>query len=167
MDKGKLESGIQIAVKRLFVVFGQGLKEFMNEVVIISKLQHKNLVKLLGRCVQNKENMLVYEYMPNKSLDFFLVERATKLGETFYHHRRISTGLILGWHVSLAINRIKITLQGGYMSPEYAMEVQFYEKSDVHSFGVLLLDIIIGKRNSSFWLDDQSLTLLGYVSHQI
>ncbi|XP_074267257.1 G-type lectin S-receptor-like serine/threonine-protein kinase SD1-13 [Silene latifolia] len=51
----------------------------------------------------------------------------------------------------------------GYMSPEYAMEGHFSEKSDVYSFGVLLLEIVSGKRNSSFWLEVESLTLLGYV----
>ncbi|KAE9615840.1 putative protein kinase RLK-Pelle-DLSV family [Lupinus albus] len=300
--KGSLQDGTEVAVKRLLTKSGQGLQEFKNEAIFIAKLQHRNLVRLLGCCIEENEKLLVYEYMPNSSLDLHLFsmffsllttlnlgplllllpeghrfksykhffacdDKACALGHLLlkaappligegcvhlpfpdltrppFFYFLYSSSLLckqlcrnyhfkilflccfleeekrkqLDWKLRVSIingiakgllylhedSRLRVIHRDmkasnvlldremnpkisdfglarafekdqseentrrvmgtyGYMAPEYAMEGLYSVKSDVFSFGVLLLEIICGQRNSGFYLSDHGQSLLLY-----
>ncbi|PIA58485.1 hypothetical protein AQUCO_00500433v1 [Aquilegia coerulea] len=170
--KGLLSDGRQIAVKRLSSNSGQGVVEFKNEVLLVVKLQHRNLVKLLGFCLEGDEKLFIYEFAENKSLDhniFDPIKRTCLDWETRYKiiggiARDLKPANILldaqmepkisdfGMARLFGVDQVDgSTGRIWLLAPEYAMHGQFSVKSDVFSFSVLIMEIINGQKNTSFF----------------
>ncbi|XP_058185271.1 proline-rich receptor-like protein kinase PERK1 [Rhododendron vialii] len=196
VHKGVLPNGKEVAVKQLKAGSGQGEREFQAEVEIISRVHHKHLVSLVGYCMVGAQRMLVYEFVPNNTMEFHLhgkgrliLDWATRLrialgsakGLAYLHedchpkiiHRDIKASNILldfsfeakvadfglaklssdvNTHVS---TRVMGTF--GYLAPEYASSGKLTDKSDVFSFGVVLLELITGRRpvdSTQTYMDD-------------
>nr|KYP69007.1 Putative serine/threonine-protein kinase receptor [Cajanus cajan] len=199
--KGILVDGQEIAIKRLSRSSGQGLKEFRNEVTLCAKLQHRNLAKVIGYCIEGEEKMLLYEYMLNKSLDLIIFDsiqrkfldwpmrlnilNAIARGLLYLHqdsilriiHRDLkASNILLDNNMNPKISDFGLArmcgsdqVEGstsiivgthGYMAPEYAIDGLFSIKSDVFSFGVLLLEIVSGKKNRVFTYQDHDHNLI-------
>ncbi|KAL4332900.1 hypothetical protein GQ457_07G017500 [Hibiscus cannabinus] len=201
--RGKLDDGREIAVKKLSQHSSQGKKEFENEAKVLARVQHRNVVNLLGYCIHGNEKILVYEYVTNQSLDkvLFKPNRKEELdwkrryeiitgiarGLLYLHndshnriiHRDIKASNILlddKWVPKIAdfgmarlfpegethVNT-RVAGTNGYMAPEYVMHGHLSVKADVFSFGVLVLELISGQKNSSFSSNGDARNLLEWV----
>ncbi|XP_052182664.1 proline-rich receptor-like protein kinase PERK1 [Diospyros lotus] len=196
VHRGVLPNGKEVAVKQLKAGSGQGEREFQAEVEIISRVHHKHLVSLVGYCITGSQRMLVYEFVPNNTLEFHLHGKGrptmnwpTRLrialgaakGLAYLHedchpkiiHRDIKTANILldfnfeakvadfglAKFSSDANTHVSTRVMGtfGYMAPEYASSGKLTDKSDVFSFGVMLLELITGRRpvdSTQTFMDD-------------
>ncbi|CAN6456436.1 unnamed protein product [Victoria cruziana] len=196
VHKGILPSGREVAVKQLKSGSGQGDREFHAEVEIISRVHHRHLVSLVGYCVTGSQRMLVYEFVPNSTLEFHLhangrptMDWPTRLkiafgsakGLAYLHedchpriiHRDIkASNILLDYNFEAKVadfglaklssdnnTHVSTRVMGtfGYLAPEYASSGKLTEKSDVFSFGVMLLELITGRRpvdTSQSYMDD-------------
>ncbi|RYQ80248.1 hypothetical protein Ahy_Scaffold1g106782 isoform H [Arachis hypogaea] len=185
--KGVFPNGKEVAVKTLKAGSGQGEREFQAEIEIISRVHHRHLVSLVGYCIAGGQRMLVYEFIPNNTLEYHLhgkdlptMDWPTRMriaigaakGLAYLHekhpghpriiHRDIKAANVLidsSFEAKVAdFGLAKLTTDNnthvstrvmgtfGYLAPEYASSGKLTEKSDVFSFGVMLLEIITGKR---------------------
>ncbi|XP_042436705.1 probable LRR receptor-like serine/threonine-protein kinase At1g07650 [Zingiber officinale] len=202
--KGLLSDGTIIAVKQLSSRSKQGNREFINEIGMVSALQHPNLVKLYGCCMEGNQLLLIYEYMENNCLSRALFGKGVKhkikldwstrckicigiaRGLVYLHeesririvHRDIkASNVLLDGDLNAKISdfglaklyeedhtHISTRIAGtiGYMAPEYAMRGYLTDKADVYSFGIVALELVSGKSNTSYRPKDEFVNLLDW-----
>ncbi|BAD87097.1 putative receptor protein kinase PERK1 [Oryza sativa Japonica Group] len=193
--------GQEVAIKKLRSGSGQGEREFQAEVEIISRVHHKNLVSLVGYCIYGEQRLLVYEYVPNKTLEFHLhgsgrpaldwprrwkIAVGSAKGLAYLHedchpkiiHRDIKAANILldytfepkvadfglAKYQATEQTAVSTRVMGtfGYLAPEYAATGKVNDRSDVFSFGVMLLELITGKKPIMVSHGDQPDTLVSW-----
>ncbi|XP_073388085.1 uncharacterized protein [Physcomitrium patens] len=143
--QGKLKDGSLVAVKKLSENSKQGAREFLNEVMVISRVQHRNLVKLRGCCVEGRHRLLVYEFQENRSLRQAILGGPNEAIDVNWETRfNIALGTAREEQSHFTTN-VAGTL--GYVAPEYGTRGQLTEKVDVFSYGVVLMEIVTGELN--------------------
>ncbi|RHN75630.1 putative protein kinase RLK-Pelle-SD-2b family [Medicago truncatula] len=193
--KGALADSSMVAVKKLEGT-SQGEKQFRTKVSIIGTMQHVNLVRLRGFCSKGTKRLLVYDYMPNRSLDFHLFGNNSSEVLGWKMRYQIALGIARGLiylhekceeciiHCDIKpenilldadfcpkvadfgvakligrdFRRILTNMEGsrGYLSPEWISRAAITAKSDVYSYGMMLFEVVSGKRNSDPSADDQN-----------
>ncbi|KAL0884360.1 hypothetical protein Bca101_008341 [Brassica carinata] len=154
--RGVLNDGTKVAVKNLLNNRGQAEKEFKVEVEVIGRVRHKNLVRLLGYCVEGAYRMLVYDFVDNGNLEQWIhgdvgdvspltwdIRINIILGMAKGYVSDFGLAKLLGSDSSYVTTRVMGTF--GYVAPEYACTGMLNEKSDIYSFGILIMEIITGR----------------------
>ncbi|KAK7284947.1 hypothetical protein RJT34_19701 [Clitoria ternatea] len=201
--KGELQDGTLVAVKKARVGNLKSTQQVLNEVAILSQVNHKNLVRLLGCCVESEQPLMIYEYISNGTLYDHLHGRysnfldwKTRLKVAFqtaealaylhsaahtpiYHRDVKSTNILLDGEFNAkvsdfglsrlanpGISHVSTCAQGtlGYLDPEYYRNYQLTDKSDVYSYGVVLLELLTSQRAIDFNREQDDVNLAIHVS---
>ncbi|KAM7262834.1 hypothetical protein ACFE04_000517 [Oxalis oulophora] len=204
--KGVLQDGTIVAVKSAKVGDIKSTQHVLNEVGILSQVNHKNLVRLLGVCMEDKQPLMIYEYISNGTLHDHIhgkyssylnwktrLKIALQTGEALaylhssahtpiYHRDVKSTNILLDEHLTAKVSdfglsrlacpglsHVSTCAQGtlGYLDPEYYRNYQLTDKSDVYSYGVVLLELLTSQKAVDFTRDQDCVNLAIYVSQQV
>ncbi|CAL5350827.1 unnamed protein product [Camellia sinensis] len=202
--KGELQDGTVVAVKSAKVGDIKSTHQVLNEVGILSQVNHRNLVRLMGCCVEAEQPLLIYEYISNGTLHDHLHRKCTFLdwktrlrislqtaealaylhsaAYTPIYHRDVKSSNILlddDFNAKVAdfglsrlarpgLSHLSTCAQGtlGYLDPEYYRNYQLTEKSDVYSYGVVLLELLTSQKAIDFTRDQDDVNLAVYVSQR-
>ena len=204
--KGELQDGTVVAVKSARVGNIKSIEQVLNEVGILSQVNHKNLVRLLGCCVEGEQPLMIYEYISNGTLHDHLhgkfstfldwktrltiaLQTAEALAYLHYaaytpiYHRDVkSTNILLDdeFNAKVAdfglsrlahpgLSHVSTCAQGtlGYLDPEYYRTYQLTDKSDVYSYGVVLLELLTSQKVIDFSRDQDDVNLATYVINRV